>query len=188
MPDASEPELVAADLDSGPELGQRFAQLYTRLKRMAHVQLRRNEAITLLDTQGLVHESFLRMAGDAQLSLTDTGQFLGYASRVMRFVVVDFVRRRHAQRRGGGMQQVTLNTGDGANAGAGLGDEQLMRMHEALVQLSQVDERLVQIIEMRCFGGLGEMQIAQALGLTDRTVRRQWAKAKVLLQAATEAA
>ena len=55
-------------------------------------------------------------------------------------------------------------------------------------QLSRVDERLVQIIEMRCFGGLGELQIAQALGLTDRTVRRQWAKAKVLLHAATEAA
>ena len=188
MPATADPELAAVDLAPRPELGQLFAQLYPRLKRMAHAQLRRNEAITLLDTHGLVHESFLRMAGDAQLSLADPGQFLGYASRVMRFVVVDFVRRRHALRRGGGLQQVTLNTGDGAGAGTGLGDQQLMHMHEALEQLSQVDERLVQIIEMRCFGGLGELQIAQALGLTDRTVRRQRAKAKVLLHAATEAA
>ncbi len=188
MPDTADPALAAADLDPRPELGQLFAQLYPRLKRLAHAQLRRNEAITLLDTQGLVHETYLRMAGDARSAITDPGQFLGYACRVMRFVVVDFVRRRHALRRGGGLQQVTLDTGDGAAAAANLGDEQLLRMHEAMAQLSQVDERLVQIIEMRCFGGLGELQVAQALGLTDRTVRRQWAKAKVLLQAATEAA
>ena len=70
MPATADPELAAVGLDTRPELGQ----LYPRLKRMAHAQLRRNEAITLLDTHGLVHESFLRMAGDAQLSLADLGQ------------------------------------------------------------------------------------------------------------------
>ena len=77
MPATADPELAAVDLAPRPELGQLFAQLYPRLKRMAHAQLRRNEAITLLDTHGLVHESFLRMAGDAQLSLADPGQLQG---------------------------------------------------------------------------------------------------------------
>ncbi len=84
MPVTADPGLAAADLDRRPELGPLFAQLYPRLKRMAHVQLRRNEAITLLDTHGLVHESLLRMAGDAQFAVTDPGQFLGYAAQVMR--------------------------------------------------------------------------------------------------------
>ena len=185
MPDLTEPETAPAEILA---LGPLFAQLYPRLRRMAHAQLRQNEAITLLDTSGLVHESFMRMARDAGSAITDPGQFLGYASRVMRFVVVDFVRRRRAQRRGGAWVQVTLNTGAGLGAGASqvLGDEQLVRMHAALEQLSNVDPRLVQIVEMRCFGGLPEVQIAQALGITDRTVRRQWAKARMLLAAAMD--
>ena len=73
-----------------------FGALYPQLRRLAHAQLRRNEAITLLDTTGLVHEAWLRLANNDGMPLHDPGRFLGYAARVMRFVVIDFVRQRHA--------------------------------------------------------------------------------------------
>lgn len=164
----------------GPE--HLFDELYDRLRRLARSQLRRNEPITLLDTTGLVHESYLRLAAAAPGSFADQGQFLGYAARVMRFVVVDFIRRHRAERRGGDLLQVTLDTALGERLT--LHDAQLVRLHDALDDLAKVDGRLAAIVEMRCFGGLGELEIAQALGITDRTVRRQWLKARVLLKAA----
>ena len=159
-----------------------FAALYAQLRRLARGQLRRNEPITLLDTTGLVHEAWLRLAANPGMPLDDHGRFLGYAARVMRFVVIDFVRQRHAQRRGGEHLHVTLDTG--IAEGAVLQDEQVLRLNEALAALQGVDERLVQVVEMRCFGGLGEVEIAAALGVTERTVRRHWQRARALLHAA----
>jgi len=159
-----------------------FAALYPQLRRIAHGQLRRHEPITLLDTSGLVHELWLRLAGNQGMPLDDPGRFLGYAARVMRFVVIDFVRQRHAQRRGGALQQVTLDTA--VLESATLDDDQLLRLGDALDELAQVDDRLVSVIEMRCFGGLTEVQIGEALGVNVRTVRRHWQRARLLLQAA----
>ena len=159
-----------------------FGALYPQLRRLAHGQLRRNEPITLLDTTGLVHEAWLRLVKNDGMPLDDPGLFLGYAARVMRFVVIDFVRQRHAQRRGGEHQHVTLDTGIAESAT--LHDEQLLRLNDALDELAQVDERLVKVIEMRCFAGLSEIQIGEALGVTVRTVRRQWQRARLLLHAA----
>jgi len=159
-----------------------FGALYGQLRRLARGQLRRNEPITLLDTTGLVHEAWLRLAANQGLPLDDHGRFLGYAARVMRFVVIDFVRQRHARRRGGEHLHVTLDTG--LAEAAVLQDERLLQLNEALAALQGVDERLVQVVEMRCFGGLGEADIAAALGVTDRTVRRHWQRARALLHAA----
>lgn len=170
------------DVQRSLEQDALFGALYPQLRRLAHAQLRRNEPITLLDTTGLVHEAWLRLAKNDGMPLDDPGRFLGYASRVMRFVVIDFVRQRHAQRRGGERLHVTLDTG--AAESATLHDEQLLRLNDALEELDQVDERLVKVIEMRCFGGLSEIQIGEALGVTVRTVRRQWQRARLLLHAA----
>jgi RNA polymerase sigma factor (TIGR02999 family) len=167
---------------SGLERDALFGVLYPQLRRIAHGQLRRNEPITLLDTTGLVHEAWLRLASNKGLPSDDPGRFLGYAARVMRFVVIDFVRQRHAQRRGGGHLHVTLDTG--ISESATLHDEQLLRLNEAIEALVDVDARLVQVIEMRCFGGLSESEIAAALKVTDRTVRRHWQRARALLHAA----
>jgi RNA polymerase sigma factor (TIGR02999 family) len=161
-----------------------FGVLYPQLRRIARGQLRRNEHITLLDTTGLVHEAWLRMAANAGLPLDDEGRFLGYAARVMRFVVIDFVRRRHAQRRGGEAVHVTLDTDIGESAT--LHDEQLLRLNDAIDALEQVDERLLQLVELRCFGGLSELQIGQTLGISVRTVRRQWQRARALLHASMD--
>jgi RNA polymerase sigma factor (TIGR02999 family) len=102
----------------------------------------------------------------------------------MRFVVIDFVRQRHAQRRGGEQGHVTLHT-DVAEAQP-VADEDVLRLHEALDELARVDDRLARIVEMRCFAGLDEAAIADALGVTDRTVRRGWQKARVMLKLALE--
>jgi RNA polymerase sigma factor (TIGR02999 family) len=161
-----------------------FDELYTRLRRLARSQLRRSEPITLLDTTGLVHESYLRLAHADPAAFVDRAQFLGYASRVMRFVVIDFIRRHRAESRGGHLLHVTLDTA--VSESATLHDEQLIRLHDALDDLARVDERLAAIVEMRCFGGLSEDEIAAALGVTDRTVRRQWQKARALLKAAMD--
>ena len=159
-----------------------FQSLYQELRKLARARLRRSEGVTLLDTTSLVHESWIRLRElDAAQLAGGQGQFLAYASRVMRFVVIDFVRQRHAERRGGDQLHVTLNT-EVAEA-AGLQDDNVLRIHEALEELARVDNRLAQIVEMRCFGGLDELAIAQALGITDRTVRRDWQKARLLLKA-----
>jgi len=128
-----------------------------------------------------VHESYLRFQHQSDLGGMTQGQFLAYAARVMRFVVIDFVRQRHAERRGGDQLHVTLNTEIGESVSRP--DDEVLRVHEAIEELAQVDDRLARIVEMRCFAGLDEISIAQALGITDRTVRRDWQKARLLLKA-----
>ena len=161
-----------------------FNELYQRLRGLARAHLRRNEPITLLDTTGLVHESYVRLAQAAPMSFVDRQHFLRSASRVMRFVVVDFIRKRHAQSRGGELMQVTLDTDLGESLT--LHDAHMIRLHEALDDLERIDERLASIVEMRCYAGLGEAEIALALGVTVRTVRRQWVKARTILKAAIQ--
>jgi RNA polymerase sigma factor (TIGR02999 family) len=97
----------------------------------------------------------------------------------MRSVIIDLVRARQADRRGGGAQHLTLNTaiGDGVADGA----DEILKVHEALEDLRAIDERLMRVVELRYFAGLTEVQIAEALGVTDRTVRRDWEKARLLL-------
>jgi RNA polymerase sigma factor (TIGR02999 family) len=161
-----------------------FPEMYQELRRIARARLRRSESITLLDTTGLVHESYLRFQKMGQLAIQDRGQFLGYAARVMRFVVIDFIRQRRAERRGGGAIQITL--GSEILDSMSVDDEHALRVHDALEELSKVDARAVQVVEMRCFAGLDEQEIAMALGVTDRTVRREWKKARLLLKAALQ--
>jgi RNA polymerase sigma factor (TIGR02999 family) len=133
----------------------------------------------LLDTTSLVHESYLRFVQAGQLKASDRKHFLNYAGRVMRSVIVDFARERLAQRRGGDALRVTLDTGVADSVAEG--EVEIVRIHEALEELAQHDARLVQVVEMRYFGGLSEAEIAESLGVHVRTVRRDWEKARLLL-------
>lgn len=103
-----------------------------------------------------------------------------WAGRVMRCVIVDFARRRLAVRRGGGVRRVTLTvqlpTADVA------GEDQILRVHDALEEMARHESRMAQIVEMKYFGGMTESEIAESLGVTDRTVRRDWEKARLLLR------
>jgi RNA polymerase sigma factor (TIGR02999 family) len=160
-------------------LGQVFDAAYDDLRQLAHIRLARGARGPALDTTALVHESYLRFVNAGQLALNDRQHFLRYASHVMRSVIVDMARASKAGRRGGDVVQVTLNTGIGD--GAAEGEEQILRVHEALEELGTIDARLVQVVEMRYFAGMTELEIAEALGVTDRTVRRDWEKARLLL-------
>ncbi len=156
-----------------------FDATYHELRGLARARLRRGSRNTLLDTTSLVHEAFLRFADAGRLHIGDRQHFLRYASHVMRSVIVDFVREKLAQRRGGDALHVTLNSQIGD--GPGTGEKEILQVHEALEELAQHDPRLVQVVEMRYFAGMTEEEIAVALGVNDRTVRRDWQKAKLLL-------
>lgn len=163
---------------------QLFSLLYPDLRRMAHARLRRSGHLTLLDTTGLVHEAYMRLFKAGTLEAGDRGQFMAYAARVMRSVVVDFVRRRAADRRGGDVVHVELD-----ESAAGLSDPrelEVMRIDEALEELAAIDERLVRVVEMRYFAGMTEEQVAEALGLSRRSVTRDWEKARLFLAAALD--
>lgn len=158
-----------------------FAVAYDELRVQARAQLRGGGRNTYLDTTVLVHESFLRFMQAGQLNGKDRGHFFAYAGRIMRSVVVDFARKRQAERRGGQVQHVPLDTQLAEDLRAS--DEELIRIDEALQALQEVDERLVRVVEMRFFVGMTEAEVADALGVADRTVRRDWEKAKLLLTA-----
>lgn len=153
--------------------------LYEDLRQLARSRLRQSGDITLLDATALVHESWMRFQNSSSLAFESRGRFLGYAAKVMRSVVIDAVRARQADRRGGAALHVTLNTlvGDAV----AMHEDEVLRVHEALEELAGIDTRLTQVVEMRYFGGLSEAEIADCLGVTERTVQRDWQKAKMLL-------
>lgn len=159
---------------------QVMALLYDELRLLARSRLRRSGEFTLLDTTALVHEGYLRLQGQQGLAFADRQHFFAYAARAMRSVVVDLVRARQADRRGGAVEHLTLNTAI-ADSAAAPRDDEILRVHDALQDLAAVDARLASVVEMRYFGGLSDAEIAEALGLTERTVQRDWQKARLLL-------
>ena len=162
-----------------------FAAAYPELCRLARARLRDGGRNTLLDTTALVHESYLRYLSGADLLASERPAFFAYVSQVMRSVIVDTVRQREALRRGGDLQRVTLDTQLGEQLGEQLGGgaAEILQVHQALERLAAAEPRLAQVVEMRYFGGYAEVDIAAALGLTERTVRRDWDKARLLLLA-----
>ena len=161
-----------------------MAVMYEELRQLAHRRLNASPRGNTLETTGLVHESYLRFLNAGRLRVTDRAHFMAYSSRVMRSIIVDLSRAHRAERHGGGALQVTFNSQVADQAHTS--DEQLIRINEVLEELIQTEPRLVQVVEMRYFGGLNENEIAEMLGLTERTVQRDWHKARLLLSAALE--
>lgn len=173
-----------APQDITAELGERgmnesFCARYGELRQLARARLRSNRRDTILDTTSLVHEFYIRMAEGGSVSSGEWAGFLQYAARVMRHIIIDGARRRNAARHGGSVQRVEL--GDEIHSPAIIRDEDALMVHEALEQLEAVDARLVRIVEMRYFCGMTEPEVAKALEVNERTVRREWQKARLLL-------
>ena len=174
--------LVAIGQGQSGALGELYTLLYPELHRLAHSRMRRSGDVTLLDTTALLHESFLRFEKSGAVALADRNRFMAYAAHVMRSVVVDTVRSRQRERHGGGATHVEFDDALHAQQADPLDDE-VLRVHESLGELELIDARLVQVVEMRYFAGMTEPEIAAVLGLTVRTVARDWEKARLFLHA-----
>jgi len=161
-----------------------FSAAYSELRKLARSRLRDGGRNTMLETTALVHESYLRFLKSGQLRVEDRRAFFAYASKVMRSVIIDAVRERQAERRGGDLTQLTLDTQLAADLPAG--EAEILQVHEALHALEEAEPRLAAVVEMRYFGGYTEAEIAEAMGLAERTVRRDWDKARLLLRSALE--
>jgi RNA polymerase sigma factor (TIGR02999 family) len=151
-----------------------FPLVYEQLRRVAHRQLQGERPGHTLGTTGLVHETYFKLVDQTRVEWQDQGHFFRVAARAMRRILVDYARRYQALRRGGGLERVSLDE-DTAIAER---SETLLALDEALARLAAVSERLSQVVECRFFGGLSDEETAAALGVTSRTVQRDWAKAR----------
>ena len=168
--------LLAAARSGEPDAVDRLVPLvYDELRRLARAQIAREYAPVTLSATDLVHEAYLKLAGGA-LGASDRAHFLSIAARAMRQVLVDQARRRRSQKRGAGAVPVTLS--DARDSSIALQPDELIALDEALAEL---EPRQRQIVEYRFFGGLEEQEIAAVLGISDRTVRREWVKARAWL-------
>jgi RNA polymerase sigma factor (TIGR02999 family) len=158
--------------------------VYRELRAIAHRHLAARAAGATLTTTGLVHEAYLKLARDRDRVWHDRTHFLALAAVAMRQILVDRARARARLKRGGGFAQVTLD--DGALAGDDQ-PEALLALDEALDRLSTLAPRLARVVELRFYGGLAEEEIADVLGVTVRTVQRDWQKARMLLHRALTA-
>jgi RNA polymerase sigma factor (TIGR02999 family) len=161
--------------EGSPEVrDQLFRVVYGELRRVASRQLRSERSGHSLGTTGLVHEAYLKLADQTRVQWQDRAHFYCVASRAMRRILVDYARRYRAQRRGGELQRVSLEE----DASVSERGETLLALDQALERLATLNQRLSQVVECRYFGGLTEEETAQALGVTSRTVQRDWAKAR----------
>ena len=167
--------LARARAGDAQALGAAYSAVYDELKRAARAQLRRMR--DHFQTTALVHEAYLKLGG-AQLAAVDRNHLLALSARAMRQVLVDDARARKADKRGGGQEAVTLTASLGSADQAAI---DVLALDELLSSLHTLDERAAQIVELRYFGGYEETEIAQMLGLSDRTVRRDWRKARAFL-------
>ena len=151
-----------------------FPSVYEELCRLAHRQLRHERPGHTIDTTALVHEAYLRLA-DQTGALADRAHFMALAARAMRRILVDYARQHRAEKRGGDLGRVSLDPELVRLEGRG---DALDALDEALARLATIDERLSRVVECRFFAGLTEGETAAALGVTARTVRRDWIKAK----------
>jgi RNA polymerase sigma factor (TIGR02999 family) len=158
-----------------------LSTLYQELHTMARRQLSGQHGYTL-DATALVHESYLKLIGSSgNAKFDDRAHFFAYAASAMRSVVVDYARQRLAQKRGGDLHRVT-ELPEEVEGGLRL-DEETLGLDTALTRLAAVDERLAQVVELRYFAGLSELEIASLLKRSERSIRRDWQKARLFLLA-----
>ena len=179
MPQESLPAAPASDGRADAPSGASehlFASLYADLRRIANRELRRHPEGNISPTT-LVHEAYVSMAGRA-VNFEDGARFLGYVARAMRGLLIDFTRQRRTLKRGVEFEITHLT----ANHGAELPDGAMLeRLSEALDALARVDPRLAEVVDLRYFCGFSFTEIATLRGASERTIQRDWEKARLLL-------
>jgi len=159
------------------------AQAYQELRAIAHLRLMAREPGGTLSTTALVHEAYLKLVDQSPGGMRDRAHLLAVASLAMRHVLIDRARERSAVKRGGERKRITL---DEVELSVDEEPEALLQLNDALERLAAFEPRLARVVECRFFGGLTESETAEALGVTVRTVQRDWVKARVLLRRALE--
>jgi RNA polymerase sigma factor (TIGR02999 family) len=163
------------DRDAGERL---FPVVHAELRRVAARQLRRERRGHTLQPTALAHEAYLRLAGAEGLDCGSRGHFFALAARVMRQVLVDHARRRRAAKRGGfrvGLSDVELPA-------AGARDVDVLDVEQALAELARLDAEQARVVELRYFGGLTAEETAEVMGVSVRTIKREWQTARAWLQ------
>jgi RNA polymerase sigma factor (TIGR02999 family) len=158
-----------------------FAALYSELRRLARSQLPRRSKDMTLGTTTLLHEAYVRMAGREGTVFPERGRFMAYAARVMRALIIDHVRGRRAQRRGGQFEITSLPADVADHAAGEASPARLARLSDAIDALAVVDPVLAQIVDLKFFCGFSLAEIAAMRGLSERTVQRHWEKARLFL-------
>jgi RNA polymerase sigma factor (TIGR02999 family) len=177
--------LQAARAGEAAAAEQLYAALYADLKRLAHAQLMRGRGLgrnDTLQTTALVHEAYIRMVEPAGLAAEDRAHFLNLAARIMRNVMIDFARRRAAAKRGAALR-VTWPEGFEPQAEERQMGPTVLALDTALDRLERESPRLAQLVQLRFFGGLGLADIATLLDVSDRTLKRDWRRARAFLLA-----
>ncbi len=172
----------AGDAVAGREL---FAALYRELRVIAERELRRAPGEVTLGTTTLLHEAYLSIAAREGARFSDRTRFLAYACRAMRGLLIDYLRHRRAKKRGGEFQ-ITALDGDPGPDGDALAPERLDRLNDALEALGEVDPALAELVDLHFFCGFKFVEIAELRGVSDRTVRHDWRKARLLLRCSLE--
>jgi RNA polymerase sigma factor (TIGR02999 family) len=155
-----------------------FTVLYRELHSLAQRELRRNAFLTMSPTT-LLHETYLNLAGRPGSVFPDRARFLAYAARAMRGLLIDYLRSRQAQKRGGAFEITSLPT---ELPGAAAAEGELEGIAEALKALESVEPRLAQLVDLKFFCGFSFAEVAQLQGISERTAQRDWDKARILLQ------
>ncbi|HEY2295094.1 MAG TPA: ECF-type sigma factor [Thermoanaerobaculia bacterium] len=159
-------------------MGELLPLLYDELRRLAAVYMRRQPQGHTLQPTALVNEAYLKLAGQSGLSFADRAAFFGLAATVMRKLLIDHARARHAAKRGGDAVRVTLDEGIASQPSQ---DVDFADLDTALTELGRLDGRQARVIELRFFAGLGIEETAAALSLSAATVKREWATARAWL-------
>jgi RNA polymerase sigma factor (TIGR02999 family) len=155
-----------------------FAALYDELHRMARRELARKDAAGVIGATTLLHDAYLDISSREGAAFPDRNRFMGYAARVMRGIIIDYARSRHAQKRGGLFEITSIQT-DVAELVPDA--TMLTRLSEAVNELAAVDERLARIVDLKFFCGFSFAEIAAMSGVSERTVQRDWEKARIYL-------
>jgi RNA polymerase sigma factor (TIGR02999 family) len=170
--------IVAAEQGDIQAAEALFVALYSELHRLAKRQLARHGSDVSISATTLLHEAYLDMAARDGPSFPDQARFMGYAARVMRGLIIDHARERHAQKRGGLFEITTLDTGAMENA---VNHHELVRISETLDELGKAEPALAAIVDLKFFCGFSFAEIAAMQDVSERTVQRNWEKARIYL-------
>ncbi len=170
--------LIESRNGNSAALDEIYPQVYQELHRIARGQLRRMWGMGTINTTALVNEVYLKLVDQTQCQWVDRAHFLALSAKAMRQILINYAEQKRAQKRGGDWQRVTF---EDALAGPMMSAETLLAVERALQQLGSLDEGLCRLVELRFYGGLTESEIACVLGISERTVRRNWRKTKAVL-------